>query len=300
VLLHGPKGIGKATLAFALARDILAETGDEGSARVAEQVASGGHPNLFVLRRRAKDNGGFYTVIRVEEIRSLRERMRHTRGRVGHRVAIVDAIDDCNPNAANALLKLLEEPPPDTVFLLVSHRPGQLLPTIRSRCHLHALRPIADDDVRAVLAAAGVAAGDTVDRAVRLAGGRPRHAFEALALEEGGALSALSDWLADPTAARTATHLALADALGGDWRRPEAAFARELVTSWLAAEGRSAALSGTVGRGRLASDGELWEKAQALFTDTELLNLDPRQTLVAVFDMILEHARRHAPVPAEG
>ena len=78
--------------------------------------------------------------------------MRRTRGRAGHRVAIIDAIDDCNPQAANALLKTLEEPPAETTFLLVSHRPGSLLPTIKSRCHALALRPLPDADVRAVLA----------------------------------------------------------------------------------------------------------------------------------------------------
>ncbi len=88
ILLHGPKGIGKATLAFSFARDLIATTGDEDAHRVAEQVAAGVHPNLFVLRRTLKDTGkGFSAFIRVEEVRGLIERLHRTRGtaRLSHR-----------------------------------------------------------------------------------------------------------------------------------------------------------------------------------------------------------------------
>ncbi len=142
IMLHGPQGVGKATFAFEMALAILTATGDEAPERVREQVAALSYPNLFVLRRRLKDAKGYYTAIRVEDVRELRDALHHTRGRAGHRIAILDSIDDCNPSAANALLKTLEEPPADTTFLLVSHRPGQLLPTIKSRCHNIALRPL--------------------------------------------------------------------------------------------------------------------------------------------------------------
>ena len=110
---------------------------------IAAQVAAGAYPNLRVLRKAPRDTGkGFYTAIRVEEVRGLIEESRMTRGRAGFRIVIVDSIDDCNPSSANALLKILEEPPAETLFLLVSHRPGGLLPTIKSRCHAVALRPL--------------------------------------------------------------------------------------------------------------------------------------------------------------
>ncbi|MDB5561701.1 MAG: polymerase subunit delta [Hyphomicrobiales bacterium] len=293
VLLHGPQGIGKATLAFAMARDLLSGTGDEDPHRVAEQVAAGSHPNLYVLRKQPKDGKGFYTVIRVDDIRELRERMRKTRGRTGYRVAIIDSIDDCNANSANALLKTLEEPPAETLFLLISHRPGQLLPTIKSRCHTVALRPVTDDAVREVLTrtAPGV---DSVllETAVALAHGRPRRGFEALAMSNDGALSALKGWLRDPASHPPVAHLSLADALAADPASAEASFGRDVIIEWMAEEARSAALAGTGAYARLASANELWDKAHALFTDADDLNLDARQTLVIIFDAIRKHARR--------
>ena len=193
-LFAGPEGVGKATFAFDVARVVFGRTGDESPEHVAAQVAAGAYPNLRVLRKAPRDTGkGFYTAIRVEEVRSLIEEARMTRGRAGFRIVIVDSIDDCNPSSANALLKILEEPPPETLFLLVSHKPGGLLPTIRSRCQQVALRPLADAEVRAVLGE-----GPAVEHAVELAAGRPRRGFEALALGDNAGLTALQGWLRGP------------------------------------------------------------------------------------------------------
>jgi DNA polymerase-3 subunit delta' len=297
ILLHGPIGIGKATLAFQLARDIFTETSDEDPRHIVEQVAAGGYPNLFVLRKASKETGrGFYTVIRVDEIRTVVDRLHRTRGRAGHRVVVVDPIDDANPNAANALLKILEEPPPETTFFLVSHRPGSLLPTIRSRCHPIALRPLNDADLRAVLTANRPdMSADNLERAVSLAGGSPRRGFEALLLGDAGTLTALKAWLADPVRPPAAAHLSLADALGASRDGAEARFGRDLVLQWLAGEGKAAAEGPE--RRRLASATELWEKAVALFADTDEYNLDARQTLLVVFDAIKRHAQTHLAVP---
>jgi len=296
ILIHGPQGIGKATLAFNLARTILAATGDEDAHRVDEQVAAGSHPNLQILRRQPRDSKGYYTVIRVEDIRDLREKLRRTRGRLGHRIAVIDSIDDCNPSAANALLKTLEEPPADTTFLLVSHRPGQLLPTIKSRCHNMALRPLADHDVEAVLAEQRPGLSrEEVDRALVLAGGRPRRAFETLELGPESALGALQAWLTDPARHAATIHVQLAEALGSDPQSTELSFAREMLADWLADEARSAAIAPGA-RMRLASANELWDKAHALFAEADSINLDMKQTLVAIFDAIRKHIDRTAPV----
>jgi DNA polymerase-3 subunit delta' len=299
IMLHGPQGIGKCTLTFELATAILAHTGDEDAHRVAEQVSALSHPNLSLLRRRPKDSKGYYTVIRVEDIREVRDRLHHTRGRAGHRVAIIDSIDDCNPSAANALLKTLEEPPADTTFLLVSHRPGQLLPTIRSRCHNLALRPVADDIVRALVAEHDATVDDsTLDRAVALAGGRPRRAFETLALAPESALGNLQAWLQSPTQFPVALALQLADRLGADPQGTECSFAREMIDDWMADQARFAAAE-PVQRMRLASATELWDKAHALLAEADEINLDMKQTLAAIFDAIRRHAALTSPFAAE-
>ncbi|WP_240549693.1 AAA family ATPase [Devosia salina] len=289
IMLHGPQGIGKATLAFELATAILIATGDEEPVRVREQVAALSHPNLSVLRRRLKDSKGYYSVIRVEDVRDLRESLHHTRGRAGHRIAILDSIDDCNPSAANALLKTLEEPPADTTFFLISHRPGQLLPTIRSRCHNLALRPLADDLVARVVSQSLPDLDQaTLDRAIQLAGGRPRRAFETLSLAENSPVGALLLWLRQPDAAPIAAELQLADALGSDPQGADMSFAREILNDWLAGEMRDAAMQ-PGGRRRLASATELWEKAGALLGEADSVNLDMKQTLVVIFDAIRKH-----------
>lgn len=290
VLIHGPRGIGKATLAFDFARAVFTATADEPAEHVAAQVEAGAYPNLFVLRKASKDSGkGYNTVIRVDEVRRLVEEMRMTRGRAGHRLAIIDAIDDCNAAAANALLKILEEPPADSTFLLVSHRPGALLPTIRSRCFRVAMRPLPEDEVREVLATGNSAAADAIDRAVSLADGRPRRAFEALQLGNESVLALLGAWLRDPLAAGNAARLGLADALGAERDGAELRFARDMLFDWMAEETRSAALAGASGRRRLASIQELWDKARLSLADADAYNLDMRQTLVGIFDAIRRH-----------
>ncbi|SFC08311.1 AAA family ATPase [Devosia psychrophila] len=289
ILLHGPQGIGKATFAFELAAAILTQTGDEDGHRVEEQIGALSHPNLFLLRRRPKDAKSFYTVIRVEDVRELRDSLHHTRGRAGYRVSIIDTIDHCNPSAANALLKTLEEPPPETIFLLISHRPGQLLPTIKSRCHNVALRSVGQDDVRAVLLDHDASLGQTeLDRAVALAGGRPRRAFETLALEADSALGALQAWLLNPAQHPASVALQLSDALGAERQSTELTFAREMLDDWLADEARNAAMQPGA-RMRLASANELWDKAHALFAEADSISLDMKQTLVAIFDAIRKH-----------
>jgi DNA polymerase-3 subunit delta' len=293
ILLHGPRGIGKATFAFDVARVVFGRTGDESREHIAAQVAAGAYPNLRVLRKAPRDTGkGFYTAIRVEEVRSLIEEARMTRGRAGFRIVIVDSIDDCNPSSANALLKILEEPPPETLFLLVSHKPGGLLPTIRSRCQQVALRPLADAEVRAVLGE-----GPAVEHAVELAAGRPRRGFEALALGDNAGLTALQGWLRGPENGGAAVYLGIADALAADKDGAAYAFGREMLSDWIATEARNAAGAGQ--KARLASATALWDKATAAFADADECNLDARQTLVSIFDEIRRHAQTHftaAPV----
>ena len=140
-LLAGPEGIGKATFAYRVARRLLGATaepalgllGSKPDDPVCRQIMARAHPDLLVLQRDAED-GKTRKGIPVDDARALPEFFAKTPAAGAYRVAIIDAADDLNANAANAVLKTLEEPPERGVLLLISHAPGSLLPTLRSRC----------------------------------------------------------------------------------------------------------------------------------------------------------------------
>lgn len=182
-LITGPRGLGKATLAWRIARFLLATPPTDGDDMfgappppetldipadhpVTRRTLAMSEPGLFLLRRggagttdserdKALREGRFSSVIRVDEIRQLKSFFAHSAIDGGRRVVIVDAADEMNPNAANALLKLLEEPPARTTLLLISHQPARLLPTIRSRCRELRLAPLSSAHMAEALALAG-------------------------------------------------------------------------------------------------------------------------------------------------
>src|SRR5882724_10992188 len=121
---------------------------------VARHIAAGAHGGLLTLERTLNDRGVMRTVITVDETRETIPFFGSTAAIEGWRVCIVDTVDELNPNAANALLKILEEPPQQSLFLLVSHAPARILPTILSRCRKLLLRPLATDDVVRIAAKA--------------------------------------------------------------------------------------------------------------------------------------------------
>lgn len=169
-LITGPRGVGKATLAWRIARFLLASpAADDGlfgappppadlsvpaDHPVARRVAALSEPGLKLIRRSLNERGVLRQIIAVEDVRELRGFFGLSAADGGRRVVIVDAADEMNPNAANALLKLLEEPPAGAVLLLVAHQPSRLLPTIRSRCRELRLAPLAAGDMAAALAQA--------------------------------------------------------------------------------------------------------------------------------------------------
>lgn len=189
-LIGGPKGLGKATLAYRFARILLGAKQDgarpldvSADDPVARKISANAHPDLFVLRRTIGDRGDkARRDIVVEDARALGDFFALTPAEAGWRVAIVDAVDELNRNAANAILKTLEEPPPRAILLLVCHAPGATLATIRSRCRRLSLRALNDELVAKAVASA---TGAAVDPAVlKLAGGRPGRA---ISLQAGGA-----------------------------------------------------------------------------------------------------------------
>lgn len=161
-LLAGPRGVGKAHFARAAAKRVLAEaagpTFDAAGLEAPEEhpiaklIAAGSHPDMRWLERLEKERGeGLARDITIKQVRELGEFMGMTAALSPWRVAVIDSMDEMNKEASNALLKMLEEPPPNTIFFLVSHAPGRLLPTIRSRCRRLQFHPLADDAMTSVL-----------------------------------------------------------------------------------------------------------------------------------------------------
>jgi DNA polymerase-3 subunit delta' len=226
-LMTGPRGVGKATLAWALARFLLATPEDDGGMfappppttldipeghPVARRMRALAEPRLFLLRR-PWDEGAkrLRTVIPVDEVRRLQSFLRLSAADGGRRAVIVDAADDMNTEAQNALLKLLEEPPRGVTFLMVAHQPMRLLPTIRSRCRALPLAPLAPDALAAALAQAGIAGGDAA--LAELAGGSAGDAVRLIEGEGVAIYSALVALFARAPADRAAA-LALAEGAG--------------------------------------------------------------------------------------
>jgi len=268
-LLAGPKGLGKATLAYRVARAALGAKrigprplDVDPEDQVARRVMALSHPDLFVLRRGLNDRGKPRREIAVDDARELGHFFSLAPSEGGMRVAIVDAVDDLNRNAANAILKTLEEPPARSILLLVCHAPGAILPTIRSRCRRLALRPLGDDEVRK---ASGADAG-----IVSLAKGRPGRA---IALKAQGVDTAG----ADPKRAQAEiARGASAALLGGLYDKmsgepfEKLAGVLELAGEWTRAAG-------------LEQGGEPWAEAwsalETLRGEAEGLDMDPRHAL---------------------
>jgi DNA polymerase-3 subunit delta' len=184
-LLTGPEGVGKATFAFRAARWLLGAApdpkfgllGSSPSAPVSLQVSARSHPDLMVLER-AVEGGKPRKVIPVDEARKLPEFFSKSPSSAPYRVAIVDAVDDMNSNAANALLKTLEEPPERGVLFLISHAPGGLLPTIRSRCRRLRFDAWGEADVASFVSSYGGANAEEAIRLARMSGGAPGRALD--------------------------------------------------------------------------------------------------------------------------
>ena len=160
-LLAGPKGVGKATFARQAATRVLAEAAgpsvdlpgletppDHPMSRL---LAAGSHPDFRLLERLERPTGGLARNISVDQVRSLGELLSVTPSMSPWRAIVIDAADDLEASAANALLKMLEEPPANTLFFLVSHVPGRLLPTIRSRCRRLDFARLSDDAMTSLL-----------------------------------------------------------------------------------------------------------------------------------------------------
>lgn len=294
-LIAGPQGIGKATFADAAALWLLARAAGPSFAdnglevpadhRVASLINAGSHPDFKRLARLAKDKSEeLARSITVDQVRGLQPLFATTPSLSPRRVVVIDAIDDMERNAANALLKNLEEPPASTVFLLVSHAPGRLLPTIRSRCRLLRLAPLGPVDTRAVLAEALPDAEPLeLDDLARIAKGAPGDAIRFAGLDISG-LDAAIDRLAVHGDTSNALRVALGKTLGGKaaQARYEAFLERAPARIALAARTRSpAALAETVA---------LWRQARDIADRAVHQSLDPQTTVFEISGLVAKLA----------
>ncbi len=298
-LITGPEGVGKATLAYRFARRLLAGVPTDNSLAlepghpVFRRVAAGSHADLLTVelayderRKRMR------TQIAVEDVRRIGNFMSLTPAEGGWRVVVVDGAEELNQASANALLKVLEEPPPRAVLLLVCAAPGRLLPTIRSRCRRLRLDPLGAEPMDKLLATyLPDLSADERGRLATVAEGSPGRALM-LAEEEGLAIAGLVDEvLAALPALKPARAYAVADTLG----RNENAFTNfmDLLRAGIAAAIRD------VVRGRadpeqsrlvalrpLDAWGDVWHALTRLQDETERSNLDKRHAIVAGLGML--------------
>lgn len=284
-LVAGPPGVGKASLAYRIARYVLRYGAtDKGppdlavpsTDPVSRQIEAQSHPGLLVLRRQENDRGKLKTVLDIDEVRRLAAFFGMTAEAGGWRIALIDSVDEMNDNAANALLKILEEPPPRGLLMLISHAPGRLLPTIRSRTQRLDLKPLDEASLNSALAQLLPDIDDN-DRValLRLSEGSPGLALR-LSGEEGLKLARDAETLLGARGAPDSSSvLALADRVGrgADGLLHFGVFLAQAISRRILAraqEGHSDERAV-----------ELWEQVNALFDRATGLHLEPRQTILA-------------------
>jgi len=298
VLIEGPQGIGKATLAFRFANHVLAHAdpaaapdllGDPDPAgAIYRQIVSGASHHLIHLTRPTDEKTSrVKSAITVDEVRRIGRFFGQTSGTGNWRIVIIDPADDLNRAAANAVLKMLEEPPRNALFLVVSHAPRRLLPTIRSRCLPLRLHALSDRELEAALGHLGFSAdqaGSQFDAVIARAGGSVARAL--MMLRYGGLdIAAGFDAVvrAGPLAGRADMHQ-LADTLAARDRDTAYQFFKETVAEWVEKRARETALGGNPAKG--AELAGLASKIEQDLMEADAYNLDRKQTVLSVFSAL--------------
>ena len=301
-LIGGESGIGKATLAYRMARFVLAYPDPAMPAvqkaqslavpadhPTARRIAGQAHSDLLVLERVINEKTGkLFTVTRVEDVRRTVPFFGSTAGEGGWRVAIVDPLEDLNRAGENALLKVLEEPPPRALLLLVSHAPGRVLPTIRSRCRTLILRPLAAEDIVRAMTAA-MRENGSADEMLAAAGAADGSVGRALALLEGDALELRQQVDRSARSPARARPARAACARRRDRRHQAETLAAfmDAVNAWLSARLQSGPQEGA----RLARVAEVWAAVNNAAREAEAYNLDRKPLVFSVFGRLAEAAR---------
>jgi DNA polymerase III subunit delta' len=317
IILAGPEGIGKATMAFRIARFLLAQDESAGGGLFGEpekpsslyiapdhpvfrRVASGGHADLLVVEREFDEKKGkLKNDISVDNVRRVHPFLRKTAAEDGWRAVIVDGAESLNANSQNALLKILEEPPSKTILILTTSQPGLFLPTIRSRCRTLRLEPLEAQVVSGLMDMfAPQVKGDEKETVLRLSKGSIGAALRYV--ENKGAelsrdLLGIAAMLPEMDIVKLHD---LADKLGRNGAEDSFETARNIMTGWCANQVRASA-RGVPVAGVLPQEQEIfrrlsqvypathfmdaWEKMEVLFSQTEQSNLDRRQAIIGAF-----------------
>ena len=292
-LIAGPKGVGKARFARAAARRVLAEAAGPAfnlagvetppDHPIVKLIDAGSHPDMRWLERLPRERGeGLARNISVDQVRSLSELFDLSPALSDWRVAVIDTVDELEASGANALLKMLEEPPANCLFLLVSHAPGRLLPTIRSRCRRLDFQPLDDAAMTSVLEEqAASLSGAERQRIISMSFGSVGRALAFAELElaklEDAALAILRQ--GDPTNARRSE---LALELGKKASAERYAAFLDLAPSLIAREARQAE---GYRRERAL---EAYAKARELAALAPRLSLDPAATVFQIGGILAE------------
>ncbi len=308
LLVTGPRGIGKATFAFHAARHLLSHpdhrtappdsTSFPVSEPVRRQVANGSHPNLLHMARPWDEKGKrFKTQLSIDEVRRTRAFFSMSAGAAGLRIAVVDTADDMNGPSANALLKILEEPPARSLLLVLSNSPGGLLPTIRSRCEVLRLDTVADEEIATLLPKLDeTIPAKAVPDLVELAGGSPRLALQ---LSQGKVMAdfrAFRDMVAngaDGNAADWVIAHRIASAIAPVARADDHALFLRMAIDWIAVYGRQIAMQ-RANLGAVAGWAEVWEGLREATRLADSYNLDRKQVVLNLFADIFQQNRRHS------
>lgn len=293
ILIEGPEGIGKATLAFRLAHHVIAHPDPQRAPEfiadrdpddpVSREIASGASHHLLHLVRPVDDKTGKpKSVITVDEVRKAGKFFGHTSGTGNWRIIIIDPADHLNRNAANALLKILEEPPKRSLFLVLSHTPGRLLPTIRSRCLSLKLQPLSPPDLNRALGHLGAAPGES-DAIIQLSEGS---VARALLLRNYGGVDIAEAFVEiverGTLSSREQIHK-LAASLSARDRDVAYQFFTELVINRVQAMASAAGAAGNLAEAdRLA---KLSSELGDHFATAAAYNLDRKQTVLHVFTL---------------